>query len=117
MCANLNREPPMEVEGPLRRGGVKSRISRSFSGLLGGYPGIHQGPRRRSGKSEDEEGESEETEVEAALAGSPEDTEAPYIALSHQPLVSQAEPNFLKMMEQMTQLMGWLTQEASPRDN
>ncbi|MBW0512190.1 hypothetical protein O181_051905 [Austropuccinia psidii MF-1] len=75
------------------------------------------GARRRSGEAEDEEGEeSEETEVEAALAGAPEASKAPNIAPSNQPLVYQAEPNFLKRMEQMTQLMGQLTQEVSPRD-
>ncbi|MBW0523641.1 hypothetical protein O181_063356 [Austropuccinia psidii MF-1] len=90
----------MDGEAPSRSGGVKSRRSRSFSGLLGGYPRNYQGPRSRSGEAEDEEGEesveeeeSEETEVAAALA---------------------ADPNFLKMMEPMTQFMGQLTQEASP---
>ncbi|MBW0496343.1 hypothetical protein O181_036058 [Austropuccinia psidii MF-1] len=63
------------------------------------------------------EEESEETEVEAALADAPEASEAPNIALSNQPLVSQAEPNLLKMMEQMTQFMGQLTQAVSPREN
>ncbi|MBW0536065.1 hypothetical protein O181_075780 [Austropuccinia psidii MF-1] len=60
--------------------------------------------------------EPEETEVAAALAGAPEVSEAPNLAPSDQPLVSQAEPNFLKMMEQMTQFMGQLTQEVSRRD-
>ncbi|MBW0463512.1 hypothetical protein O181_003227 [Austropuccinia psidii MF-1] len=41
-------------------------------------------------------------------------SEAPNLAPSNQPLVSQAEPNFLKMMEQMTQFMGQLTQAVSP---
>ncbi|MBW0495152.1 hypothetical protein O181_034867 [Austropuccinia psidii MF-1] len=56
----------MEKEEPSRRGGVKSRRSRSFSGLLGGYPSISQGPRSRSREAEDEEGEeSEEIQVAA----------------------------------------------------
>ncbi|MBW0588363.1 hypothetical protein O181_128078 [Austropuccinia psidii MF-1] len=58
LSANLDRVPPMEGEAPSRRGGVKSRRSRSFSGLLGGYPSIPQGPRSRSGEAEDEEGGS-----------------------------------------------------------
>ncbi|MBW0466355.1 hypothetical protein O181_006070 [Austropuccinia psidii MF-1] len=114
----------MERESPSRRGGVNSRRSRSFSGLLGGYHSISQGPRGRLGEAGDEEGEdsveeeeSEETEVAAAFASSPQASEAPNRALSNQPLVSQAEPNFLKMMNQMTQFMGQLTQAASPRDN
>ncbi|MBW0528219.1 hypothetical protein O181_067934 [Austropuccinia psidii MF-1] len=56
LSANLDRGPPMEGEALSRRGGVKSRRSRSFSGLLGGYPRISQGPRSRLGEAEDEEG-------------------------------------------------------------
>ncbi|MBW0569877.1 hypothetical protein O181_109592 [Austropuccinia psidii MF-1] len=113
----------MEGAAPSRRGGVKSRRSRSFSSLLGGYPRISQGTRSRPGEPEDEEGEesveeedSEETEVADALAGSPEASEAPNLTPSHKPIVSQAEPNFLKIMEQMTQFMGQLTQAVAPRD-
>ncbi|MBW0549050.1 hypothetical protein O181_088765 [Austropuccinia psidii MF-1] len=51
------------------------------------------------------------------MAGSPEASEAENKAHSNKPLVSQAETNFLKMMEKMTQLMGQLTQAVSPRDN
>ncbi|MBW0460412.1 hypothetical protein O181_000127 [Austropuccinia psidii MF-1] len=54
---NLDRGPHMEGAAPSRRGGVKSRRSRSFSGFLGVYPSISQGPRSRSGEAEDEEGE------------------------------------------------------------
>ncbi|MBW0555629.1 hypothetical protein O181_095344 [Austropuccinia psidii MF-1] len=107
----------MEGAAPFIRGGVKSRRSRSFSGLLGGYPSISQGPRSRSGEAEDEEGEeSEETKVAAALAGAPEASEDPNLAHINQPLVSQAEPNFLKIMDQMTQCMGQLTQAVSSRE-
>ncbi|MBW0568854.1 hypothetical protein O181_108569 [Austropuccinia psidii MF-1] len=102
LSANWNRGPPMEGAAPSRR----------------------VGPRSRLGDAEDEEGEesveeedSEETEVAAALEGVPEASEAPNLALSNQPLVSQAGPNFLKMMEQMTQFMGQLTQAVAPRDN
>ncbi|MBW0491675.1 hypothetical protein O181_031390 [Austropuccinia psidii MF-1] len=82
-----------------------------------------EAPSRREGENEDEEGEEsveeeefEETEVAASLAGVPEASEAPNLAPSNQPLVSQAEPNFLKVVEQMTQLMRQLTQEDLPRD-
>ncbi|MBW0567683.1 hypothetical protein O181_107398 [Austropuccinia psidii MF-1] len=114
----------MERAAPSRRGGMKSRISRSFSGPLGAYPGMSEGARARLGEAKDEEGErsveeeeSEETEVATALAGAPEASEAEIPAHSNQPLVSQAEPSFLKMMEQMSQFMGQLTKAVSPRDN
>ncbi|MBW0485818.1 hypothetical protein O181_025533 [Austropuccinia psidii MF-1] len=56
VSSNLDKGPPMEGAAPSKRGGVKSRRSRSFSGLLGGYQSISQGPRSRSGEAEDEEG-------------------------------------------------------------
>ncbi|MBW0492683.1 hypothetical protein O181_032398 [Austropuccinia psidii MF-1] len=84
----------MEGEAPSRRGRVKL------------------------GKAEDKDlKESEETGVDAALEGAPEVSEAENLAHSNQPLVSQAEPNFLKIMEQITQFMGQLTQAVAPRDN
>ncbi|MBW0481573.1 hypothetical protein O181_021288 [Austropuccinia psidii MF-1] len=116
LTANLDRGPPREREAPSRRGGVKSRTSKSFSGLLGGYPSISQGPRSRLGEAEDEEEDSEETEVETALEGAPEASKDPNLAHYNQPLLSQAEPNSCKMMEQMTQFMGQLTQAVAPRD-
>ncbi|MBW0539076.1 hypothetical protein O181_078791 [Austropuccinia psidii MF-1] len=85
---------------------MKYRRSRSFNGLLDGYHGISQGTRSGLGESEDEEGEEsveeeepKQTKVEASLKGPTEAAEAPSIALSTQTLVSQAEQNFLKMME------------------
>ncbi|MBW0484531.1 hypothetical protein O181_024246 [Austropuccinia psidii MF-1] len=81
LSENLDRGPPMEGAAPSRRGGPSSRL----------------------GEAEDEEGGSDETEVTAALAGAPEASQASNLAHSNQPLVSQAEPNFLKMMEKMTQ--------------
>ncbi|MBW0558440.1 hypothetical protein O181_098155 [Austropuccinia psidii MF-1] len=88
-------------------------------------PSVHQlSARARLGEAEDEEGEesveeeeSEETEVATALECVPEASETENLAHYNQPLVSQVEPNFLKMMEQMTQFMGQLTQAVTPRDN
>ncbi|MBW0513195.1 hypothetical protein O181_052910 [Austropuccinia psidii MF-1] len=123
LSENLDRGPRMEGEALLRRGGMKSRIFRSFYGLLGGYHGISKGPRRILGGAEDEEGEesveeeeSEQIKVAPSLEGSPEASEALNLVLSNQSLVSQPEPSFLKM-EQITQFMGQLTQAVSPRDN
>ncbi|MBW0559343.1 hypothetical protein O181_099058 [Austropuccinia psidii MF-1] len=99
-------------------GAAPSRRSRSFSRLLGGYPSISEGARARLGEVEDEDvEESGETEVADALENAPEVPQASNLALSSQPLVSQTEPSLLKMMEQMTQFMGQLTQAVTPRDN
>ncbi|MBW0480558.1 hypothetical protein O181_020273 [Austropuccinia psidii MF-1] len=58
LSANLNRGPPMEGAESSRRGGMKPRRSRCFSGLLGCYPGMSEGSRARLGEVEDEEGRS-----------------------------------------------------------
>ncbi|MBW0555078.1 hypothetical protein O181_094793 [Austropuccinia psidii MF-1] len=78
LSANLDRGPPMVGEAPSRRGVFLK------------------------GLEADQGEESEETEVASAMAGAPEASEAPNLAPSNQPLVFQAEQNFLKMMEQMT---------------
>ncbi|MBW0576064.1 hypothetical protein O181_115779 [Austropuccinia psidii MF-1] len=114
----------MEGAATSRRGGMKSRRSRSFSGLLGGYPGMSKGARERLGEVEDEEGEesveeedSGETEVADALANTPEVPQGPNIAPNNQPLVSQSDPSLLKIMEQMATIIGQLSQAAAPREN
>ncbi|MBW0587756.1 hypothetical protein O181_127471, partial [Austropuccinia psidii MF-1] len=78
---------------------------------------ISQGPISKLGEESVEDEDSEETEVASSLEGAPEASGAPNLSHSNQPLVSQAEPNFLKMIEQMTQFMGQLTQVVSSRDN
>ncbi|MBW0578907.1 hypothetical protein O181_118622 [Austropuccinia psidii MF-1] len=99
LSANLDRGPPRKEQHPPEE------------------VVIPQWPASRLGEAEDEEGEeSEETKVAAALAGAPEVSEAPNLAHSKQPLVSRTEPNFLKVMEKMTQFMGKLTQAVAPRD-
>ncbi|MBW0558837.1 hypothetical protein O181_098552 [Austropuccinia psidii MF-1] len=95
LSETFDRGPPMEREEPSRRGGLRSRL----------------------GKAKDEEGEYEENEVAAALEVAPEASEAENLSHSNKTLLSQAEPNFLKTMEQMTKFMGQLTQEFVPRGN
>ncbi|MBW0519543.1 hypothetical protein O181_059258 [Austropuccinia psidii MF-1] len=122
--ANLNRGPRMEGAEPSGREGMKSRRSRSFSGLLGGYPGMSEGARARLGEVEDEEGEksleeedSGETEVADAFANAPEVPQGSNLAPTNQPLVSQSDPSLLKIMEEMATIMGNISQAAGPRDN
>ncbi|MBW0580782.1 hypothetical protein O181_120497 [Austropuccinia psidii MF-1] len=74
---------------------MKSRRSRSFSGLLGGYPGMSEGAREILGEVKDEEGEesvdeedSGQTEVADALENAPEVPQGSNLAPANQPLVS-----------------------------
>ncbi|MBW0548762.1 hypothetical protein O181_088477 [Austropuccinia psidii MF-1] len=103
---------------------MKSRKSRSFSGLLGGYPGVSEGARARVGEVEDEEGEesvqeeySGETEVADALENAPEVPQGSNLAPTNQSLVSKSDPNLCKIMEQMAIIMGQLSQAAAPSEN
>ncbi|MBW0572020.1 hypothetical protein O181_111735 [Austropuccinia psidii MF-1] len=114
----------MEGAAPSRRGGMKSRKSRSSSGLLGGYPGMPEGARARLGEVEDEEGEdfveeedSGETEVADALENFPEVPQGSNLAPTKQTLVSKSDPSLLKIMEKMATIMGQLSQAEAPRDN
>ncbi|MBW0554717.1 hypothetical protein O181_094432 [Austropuccinia psidii MF-1] len=114
----------MQGAATSRRGGIKSRRSRSFCGLLGGYPGMSEGTRERLGEVEDEEGEESveeeylgETEMADALENTTEVPQGPNLAPTNQPFVSQYDPSLLKIMEQMATIMGQLSQAAGPREN
>ncbi|MBW0568225.1 hypothetical protein O181_107940 [Austropuccinia psidii MF-1] len=124
LSANLDRGPPMEGAEPSRRWGMKSRRSRSFSVLLGGYPGISEDSRARLGEDKEEEGEesveeedSGEAEVADALANAPEVPQGSNLAPTNPHLVSQYDPSLLMIMEKMATIMGHLSQAAAPRDN
>ncbi|MBW0501178.1 hypothetical protein O181_040893 [Austropuccinia psidii MF-1] len=85
---------------------------------------MSEGARSRLVEVEDEDGEesvkkedSGETEVADCLANAPEVPQGSNLAPSSQILVSKTDPSLLKMMEQMTQFRGQLTQAVAPRDN
>ncbi|MBW0489274.1 hypothetical protein O181_028989 [Austropuccinia psidii MF-1] len=120
LSAILDRGPPMEGAAPSRRGGMKSRRSRSFSGLLGSHPGMSEGARARLGEVEDEEGEEsveEEDSGETEVENAPEVPQGSNLAPNSQSLVSQSDPSLLKIMEKMATVMGQLSQEIAPREN
>ncbi|MBW0474964.1 hypothetical protein O181_014679 [Austropuccinia psidii MF-1] len=97
---------------------MNSRISRSFYGLFGGYPGISEDEREIIGEFGDKEGEdSGENEVEDALENTPEVPQSSNLAFPSQTLVSETEPSLLKTMEQITQFMGQLTQAITCKEN
>ncbi|MBW0570520.1 hypothetical protein O181_110235 [Austropuccinia psidii MF-1] len=89
--ANLDKGPPMEGAAPSRRD--------------------------EEGVESVEEEDSGETEVANALANVPEVPQGFNQDPTNQPLVSQSDTTLLKIMEQITTIMGRLSQAASPRDN
>ncbi|MBW0480176.1 hypothetical protein O181_019891 [Austropuccinia psidii MF-1] len=64
-----------------------------------------------------EEEESDENEAKYSFEYASKASEAPNPTFYNQPLVSQAEPSFLRMMEQMTHFMGQLTQKLALRES
>ncbi|MBW0468026.1 hypothetical protein O181_007741 [Austropuccinia psidii MF-1] len=74
---------------------------------------MFEGARARLGEVEDEEGEqsveeedSGETEVADSLENAPEVCQGCNLAPTNQPLGFKSDPSLLKIMEQMTIIMG-----------
>ncbi|MBW0462008.1 hypothetical protein O181_001723 [Austropuccinia psidii MF-1] len=105
--AQLERGPIMEGEAPSIQEGRGPRISSSFSGVVGVFPGtsrtILKGPGEDCEEEEENSVEEEEydgTEGVPARMGSPQGTGGPALAQSN-----QFEPSLLAIMPQMTQIM------------
>ncbi|MBW0493663.1 hypothetical protein O181_033378 [Austropuccinia psidii MF-1] len=105
--------------GPILEGRVPRR-SNSFSGAVGGFPGMSRPMFRGPGEDGEEEEENSVEEegsngTEAALApvGASEGTRGPTLAQSYQPVSHQTEPSLLAIMQQMTQIMANLQAAAS----
>ncbi|MBW0508382.1 hypothetical protein O181_048097 [Austropuccinia psidii MF-1] len=85
---------------------------------------MSEGARARLAEAEDEEGEesaeeedSGRTEVADAFENAPETPQGFNLAPTNDPLVSQSDPSLLKIMEQMANIMGQISQAAAPRHN
>ncbi|MBW0585015.1 hypothetical protein O181_124730 [Austropuccinia psidii MF-1] len=110
--AQLDRGARMEGAAPSRKEGRVPRRSNSFSGGVGGFPGISRtsfkGPGEDVQEEEEnsvEEEESEGTEGVPAPVGAPQGTGRPTLAQSDQPVSHQSEQSLLAIMQQMTQIM------------
>ncbi|MBW0463605.1 hypothetical protein O181_003320 [Austropuccinia psidii MF-1] len=79
----------------------------------GARAGLWEG-KDNGGEGSVEEEDHGDPDVADDLESAPEVPQNSNITLSSQPLVSPAKTNFLKKMEQITQLMGKLTQAVSP---
>ncbi|MBW0494858.1 hypothetical protein O181_034573 [Austropuccinia psidii MF-1] len=111
--APLDSTPP-EGRGPRR--------SSSFSGVVGGFPGLSRASLKVPGEDDEEEEEnsveeeeSDVTEAAPAPVGAPQGTASPTLALSDQTVSHQSEPSLLAIIQQMTQIMANL-QAASSSD-
>ncbi|MBW0468790.1 hypothetical protein O181_008505 [Austropuccinia psidii MF-1] len=115
----INWGPNLEGEAPSRKEGRGPRRSNSFSGVVGGFPGLSRttlkGPGEGGEEEEEnsvEEEESDGTEGVPAPVGVSQGTGGPTVAHSNQPVSHQSELSLLTIMQQMTQIMA-NNQEAS----
>ncbi|MBW0588132.1 hypothetical protein O181_127847 [Austropuccinia psidii MF-1] len=112
--AQLDRGPIMEGEASSRKEGRGPRRSNSFSGVIGGFPGLSgttfKGPGEDGEKEEEnsvEEEGSDGTEAVPAPMGASKGMGGPTLSQSYQP-----EPSLLAIMQKMTQSIANF-QEAS----
>ncbi|MBW0592100.1 hypothetical protein O181_131815 [Austropuccinia psidii MF-1] len=102
--AKLDRGPILEGEAPSIKEGRVPRRSNSFSGVVGGFPGMSRTAFRGPGEDGEEE-ESDGTEAAPAPVGASEGTRGPTLAHSDKPVSHQTEPSLLAIMQKMTQIM------------
>ncbi|MBW0501902.1 hypothetical protein O181_041617 [Austropuccinia psidii MF-1] len=103
---------PEEGRGP--------RISSSFSGVVGRFPGLSRttfkGPGEEEEENSVEDEESDGTEGVPSPVGASLGIGRPTLAQSDWPVSHQSEPSLLAIMQQMTQIMANL-QEASSSES
>ncbi|MBW0576382.1 hypothetical protein O181_116097 [Austropuccinia psidii MF-1] len=116
----LDRGPIKEGAAPSRKEGRVPRRSKSFSGVVGSFPGMSRTTFRGPGEDgeEEEENSVEEeeydgTEAAPAPVGASEGTRRPTLVQSDKPVSHQTEPSLLAIMHQMTQIMANLQAAAS----
>ncbi|MBW0581179.1 hypothetical protein O181_120894 [Austropuccinia psidii MF-1] len=119
LSTQFDREPHLEGGAPSIQEGRGTRISSSFSGVVGGYPGI----LRTTFKGPDEDGEEEENSVEEEGSDGTEGVPAPVgasqvigeqsLAQSNQPISHQSEPSLLGIIKQLNQIMANLQAASS----
>ncbi|MBW0490023.1 hypothetical protein O181_029738 [Austropuccinia psidii MF-1] len=121
--AQLDRGPIIEGEEPSRKEGRGPRRSSSFSGVVGGFPGLSRIILKVPGEDDKEEEEnsveeeeSDGTDAAPAPVGASQGTGRPTLAQSYQPVSHQFKPSLLAIMQQMTQIMANL-QEASSSES
>ncbi|MBW0506316.1 hypothetical protein O181_046031 [Austropuccinia psidii MF-1] len=118
--AQLDRGPIKEGAAPSRKEGRVPRRSNSFSGVVGGFPGMSRTTFRGPGEDGEEEEENSVEEEESdgtgaapAPVGASEGTREPTLAQSDQSVSHQTEPSLLAIMQQMTQIVANLQAAAS----
>ncbi|MBW0498813.1 hypothetical protein O181_038528 [Austropuccinia psidii MF-1] len=116
----IYKRPNVEGAALSRKEGRVPKRSSSFSGVVGGFPGISRttikGPGEDGEEEEEnfvEEEESDGTEDVPAPVRESQGTGGPTLAQSNQPVSHQSEPSLLAIMQQMTENMANLQAASS----
>ncbi|MBW0558845.1 hypothetical protein O181_098560 [Austropuccinia psidii MF-1] len=118
--AQLERGPIMEGASPSRKEGRGPTRSSSFSGVVGGFPGLSRISLKAPGEDDEkeeencvEDEESDGTEGAPDPVGVSQGTGRPTLAQSDQPVSHQSEPSLFAIIQQMTQIMANLQAASS----
>ncbi|MBW0527461.1 hypothetical protein O181_067176 [Austropuccinia psidii MF-1] len=110
--AQSDRGPIIEGAAPSRKEGRGPRRSSSFSGVVGGFPGLSRTSLKVPAEDDEEEKEnsveeevSDGTEASPAPVGVSQGTGRQTLGQSDQPVSHQSEPSLSAIMQQMTQIM------------
>ncbi|MBW0505796.1 hypothetical protein O181_045511 [Austropuccinia psidii MF-1] len=98
----------LQGAAPSRKEGIGPIRANSFSGVVGGYPGLSRTNLKGSGEEEEEKSvEQEESDGIAGVpapVGASQGTGGPILAQSDQPVSHQSETSLLAIMQRMTQI-------------
>ncbi|MBW0579897.1 hypothetical protein O181_119612 [Austropuccinia psidii MF-1] len=103
--AHLDRGPNVEGAAPSSKEGRVPRRSSSFSGVVGGFPGLSRTTFKFPGEDGEEEEDSDGTEGVPAPVGASQGTGGPTLAQSNKPASHQSEPSLLAIIQQMAHIM------------
>ncbi|MBW0573006.1 hypothetical protein O181_112721 [Austropuccinia psidii MF-1] len=110
----------MEGAAPYRKEGSGLKRLSSFSGVVGGFPGLSRTSLKVPGEDDEqeeensmEEEESDGTEAAPAPVGVSQGTGRPTLDQSDQPVSHQSEPSLLAIMQHMTQIMANIQEDSS----
>ncbi|MBW0587541.1 hypothetical protein O181_127256 [Austropuccinia psidii MF-1] len=110
--AHSDRGQNVEGEAPSRKEGRGTKRSSSFSGVVGGFPGLLgttlKGPGEDGEEEEEnsvEEESSDGNEGVPSPVGESQGTGGPTLAQYNKPVSHQSGPSLLAIMQQMNQIM------------
>ncbi|MBW0480284.1 hypothetical protein O181_019999, partial [Austropuccinia psidii MF-1] len=109
---------PFGRSSTIQEGRKRAKKTNSFSGVVGGFPGLSRTTFKGPGEyGEDEEEDFNGTEGVPAPVGESQGTGRTTIAQSNQPFSHHSEPSLLAIMQQITHIMANLQVASSSEES